>query len=316
MRRFEETPAHPLYMEELLILPFQGEICALMAPMTWSLAIILFRKSGEVVPPVALNLFKNTVAILLSVITLLLFRGGLLLDYQTSDYVLLLVSGAIGIGVSDTLFFMALNRVGAGLWSIINTSYSPSIILLSMIFLGERLTPLQLAGVAAIVSAVLAVAWMRGGPKSPVSKKVLVQGIILGILAMLSQGVSIVMVKPLLNDAPLLWANVWRLFGGGLAMFLLMPLLPRWKQQLASLKNPRGLVVMVPGAVLGSYVSLLFWLCGMKFTQASVASALNQTATLFTFVLAALLLKEPVTWRRILGLVIGMGGVALVTFGG
>ena len=31
--------------------------------------------------------------------------------------------------------------------------------------------------------------------------------------------------------------------------------------------------------------------------------------------LAALLLREPVTWLRIAGLLIGAGGVALVTFG-
>jgi drug/metabolite transporter (DMT)-like permease len=72
---------------------------------------------------------------------------------------------------------------------------------------------------------------------------------------------------------------------------------------------------MIPGTVMGTYVSLLFWLGGMKYTLASTASALNQTATLWTFVLAALLLREPVTWKRLAGLLLGLGGVAMVTFG-
>jgi drug/metabolite transporter (DMT)-like permease len=72
---------------------------------------------------------------------------------------------------------------------------------------------------------------------------------------------------------------------------------------------------MIAATVMGTYISLLFWLGGMKYTQASIAAALNQTSTLWTFVFAAWLLKEPVTGRRIAGLALGVGGVALVTFG-
>jgi drug/metabolite transporter (DMT)-like permease len=72
---------------------------------------------------------------------------------------------------------------------------------------------------------------------------------------------------------------------------------------------------MVPGSVMGTYVSLLFWLGGMKYTLASTAAALNQTATLWTFGLAVLWLGEPVTRRRLLWLAGGVVGVALVTFG-
>jgi drug/metabolite transporter (DMT)-like permease len=53
----------------------------------------------------------------------------------------------------------------------------------------------------------------------------------------------------------------------------------------------------------------------MKYTQASIAAALNQTSTLWTFILAALILKEPVTWLRVVGLGLGLAGVFLVTFG-
>ena len=41
---------------------------------------------------------------------------------------------------------MCLNRVGAGLQAIVNTSYSPIIITLSVIFLGERLGAVQAIG--------------------------------------------------------------------------------------------------------------------------------------------------------------------------
>ena len=42
--------------------PYFGELLALLSPMAWAVAVILFRKTGEKVPPVPLNLVKNSVA--------------------------------------------------------------------------------------------------------------------------------------------------------------------------------------------------------------------------------------------------------------
>ncbi len=36
-----------------------GEVWALLAALIWSVAVILFKRTGEEVPPLALNLFKN-----------------------------------------------------------------------------------------------------------------------------------------------------------------------------------------------------------------------------------------------------------------
>lgn len=296
-------------------MPYLGEIFALAAPLCWSVAVILFHKTGEHVPPVALNLFKNTLALALFALTLLVSRTVFLQDRPMSLYLLLFASGVIGIGLSDTLFFMTLNRVGAGLQSIINTSYSPSIIFLSFLYLGERLTGTQLLGVAAILSAVFSIAWVRKGHQGTIPRSRLIVGIALGIATTFTQAVSIVMIKPVLGELPLVWANFWRLLGGLVSMLLLLGLMPAQRSRLRTLRNPTALRSMLPGSVMGTYVSLLFWLGGMKYTQASTAAALNQTATLWTFLLAVIVLHEPLTRLRVLGLACGLLGVALVTFG-
>lgn len=319
-------------------IPFLGEILALASPLAWAFAVILFRKTGESVPPVPLNLFKNVFALILFAATWIIQSrafgfgaesigltaaieaalaegkpGSQLLRWD--PHWMLIASGALGIGVCDTLFFMCLNRVGAGLQAIITTSYSPSIILCSMWLLGERLSPMQYAGVVIILGAVLSVSWMKG-PRSQVPRSALVSGTIYGVLAMITQAVSIVMVKPLLEVAPLMWANSWRLAGGAAIMLVSVPFLTRGqRQEFSTLLDPRARKVLIGGAFLGTYISLMLWLGGMKFTSASIASALNQSATFWTFLLAALLLHEPVTQRRVLGLIAGLAGIALVTFG-
>jgi drug/metabolite transporter (DMT)-like permease len=295
--------------------PYLGEICALASPLLWSLAIILFRRTGRSVPPLPLNLFKNVLGLVLFTATLVLVSGPAERGVAGRTYLMLLASGALGIGLADTFFFMTLNRVGAALQAILTTLYSPSIIVLSTIFLGETLAPLQVFGVALILGAVLSVGFVRG-PREPVPRRTLWAGMLYGIAATSTQAVSIVMIKPILEESPLIWASCWRLVGGVLTTAVLLPLLPGEMRNLRALADRRIRPVMISASVIGSYLSLMVWLAGMKYTQASIASALNQTATLWTFLLAALLLKEPVTLRRLAGLALGAGGVAFVTFGG
>lgn len=267
-------------------------------------------------PALALNLFKNALAVPLFLVTMLVLGIPVFWEHGTSaDLGLLLLSGVVGIGLADTFFFMTINRVGAGLQAIINTSYSPSVILLSVLFLDERLAPLQIAGVALILVAVVSVSWFRTASAPDLPRRTLWAGVACGVAASMTQGVSIVMIKPLLEESPLLWANLWRLLGGLLFSMILPFVWPGARAGLPTLRHPRIWRVMIPGSVMGTYVALMFWLAGMKFTQASTASALNQTASLWTFLLAVLILKEPATLLRWLGLAGGLVGVMMVTLG-
>ena len=293
--------------------PYFGEALALGSPLAWAFAVLLFRKTGESVPPVALTLFKNTLATLLFGITLLIVGGGAPPDVGPWDYVLLLASGAIGVAVADGLFFMCLNRVGAARQAIINTAYSPPIIFLSVLFLGESLTLGQVLGVVLILGAVLSVSFDRSA-LSRERPAHLTTGVLLGVGACVTQAISIVMIKNQLEGWPVIWTTTVRMVGGLLAAVLALPLLPRAARDLSSLADRRTWRFMIPGVVVGTYISLLLWMGGFKFADASVASALNQTATLFTFGLAVLILKEPVTRKGLVGLALGLAGVACVTF--
>ena len=62
-------------------------------------------------------------------------------------------------------------------------------------------------------------------------------------------------------------------------------------------------------AFIGQYLSMAMWLAGYKYTSASVASVLNETASIFIVVFAALFLGEALSRRRILGVVTTLAGV-------
>jgi drug/metabolite transporter (DMT)-like permease len=72
---------------------------------------------------------------------------------------------------------------------------------------------------------------------------------------------------------------------------------------------------MIPGTVLGSFLSLIFWIAGMKYTQASIAAILNQTSSIHQIVLATIFLKEPMTRRKAVAAVLALAGIVMVIAG-
>jgi len=292
--------------------PYRGEILSVGAALAWAIAVLFFRVSGRTVHPVGLNLFKSFLAAALVALTMLLLGQPLLLKASWQDYALLGLSGFIGITLSDTFFFQCLNILGASLTAVVDCFYSPFVILFSFFFIGERLDGLQLLGVALILSAVVLISRSKEEGLPP--RKNLLLGIGLGILAMVTLAASIVMVKPLLARSPVLWTAFWRIAAGGIALLVFLPFHPQRRQISRPLAEPANWRWMVPGAFLGTFISLIAWMAGMKYTLASIAAPLNQLNSIFIFVLAAIFLKEKVTKAKMAALVLATLGAFLVSW--
>jgi len=294
-------------------LPHLGETLALASAVVWAVAVILFRTSGKDVHPIGLNLFKNLFALLLLAAVMPALHKPLFPDATLTQTGLLLLSGFLGIAVSDTLFFMSLNILGASLAAIVDCFYSPFVIILSYVFLSERLNGWQLSGVLLIITAVLTVARKSHGENGRISRKDLVRGIILGILAMLFVAIGIVLVKPMLSGVEIFWATGVRLVGGTLGVLAFLPLHPKRREVLRPLLDLSNWKTMIPASFLGSFLSLLFWMGGMKFAFVSVAAILNQMSTIFIFILAAVFLKEKATPWKIVAVVLAFIGAFLAS---
>ena len=284
-----------------------------MAAVTWGFAVILYKKSGETVHPIGLNLFKNLLAMVLFLPTMWLMGDTLIRDVPYSEYLLMFVSGMLGIGLSDTLYFMSLNRIGAGLSAIVDCLYSPFIIGLSILWLGEELSVLQIIGAILIISAVLAGTSERG--KGGIHRKNILWGLVFGVLAMATMAVGIVMIKPLLDRSPILWVTEVRLVGGIIVLILVLILHPGRRRMLSSIYSVHSWKYTLSGSFVGTYLAMILWLAGMKFTEASIAAALNQTSNIFVFAFAAIFLKDAINARRMAGIVLGITGVFIVMFG-
>lgn len=309
---FAPTVKIKLNLLQEVQIPYLGETLSLLTAIVWAFAVILFKKSGETVHPIALNSFKNLLAVVLFIPTLYIFGGTYLGKAPVNDILLLLLSGALGIGIADTLFFKCLNKLGAGMTAIIDCFYSPFIIVLSIIFLGESLTAIQVFGVVLIISAVLTATHPKG--RGDINRNDLLWGIIWGILSIASNAIGLVMIKPILEYSPLLWAVEVRLIGGVIILMLVLLFHPLRRKIILSLYSSKSWRYTISSSFFGTYLAMLLWLAGMKFTQASIAAALNQTSNIFIFIFAAFILKEKINLQRTIAIIVAVIGVFIVTF--
>ncbi|HLO88174.1 MAG TPA: EamA family transporter, partial [Nostocaceae cyanobacterium] len=84
----------------------KGELAALMGAGLWAIASVVYGVLGQQIPPLQLNFIKGTIAISLLCVTIII-TGDLALNLTPLPILLLLLSGAVGIGLGDTAFLAA-----------------------------------------------------------------------------------------------------------------------------------------------------------------------------------------------------------------
>ena len=204
---------------------FYGELAALSAAFLWALASVLYSRIGRYLSPLKMNLLKNVLAMVMAM-TVLLGEGGLFGGFDKYAIILLLLSGAAGIGVGDSAYFGALKYIGARRALLIMILSPPITGIMAFVFLGENLSAgawlgvfVTIAGVSWVITERAGGAGLIGAPVKP--------GIILGLLAAVGQSAGAVLSHAAfihLNISPIRSA-MFRLFGGTIIVLFAMTLL-------------------------------------------------------------------------------------------
>ena len=124
------------------------------------------------------------------------------------------------------------------------------------------------------------------GLMSPVAKSVMAAGII----------------------SPLLLTD-FRIVGAAILFWLASLTAPRQHVP------PRDLALLAGAAMLGIVFNQGCFIFGVGFTSPGEASIITTTMPLWVMILAALLLKEPITWKKAGGILLGGGGALILVAG-
>jgi drug/metabolite transporter (DMT)-like permease len=283
-----------------------GDAMALGCALAWAIAVLTFRKARDV-DPIALNLFKNTVAAVALLATMLVVEVPFDLDRSSADWALLAVSGVLGLAIADSLFLAGLRRVDGSVAALADCAYAPTVLLLSFTFLGEPFRVGWVAGAPLVVVGLAIVAWQKRGERKPIDRR----GLLLCIGGVVTTAVGVVLAKPALERSDLLEATTIRLLAGASSLFVVRALAGRAREALVLFRPQPVWRHALPATFFGTYVAMILWLGGMKYGTASRAALLNQMGAVFVLMLSRFA-GEVVPLRRWAGAAVAIAGVAIV----
>jgi len=295
-----------------LFIDYRGELAALSASLIWAIASIVYTGVGRTLSPLLLNLVKGLIAIVLLIVTLLLF-GQLLPQVSPTATGLLLLSGALGVGLGDTAYFEALNCLGPRRSLVLESLAPPIAALLALVFLNEKLLISAWFGIALTVVGVTWVVLERTSvlPDFQPRPK---RGLVCGVSAAIAQATGAVLSRAAMagSDINPLWSTFIRLAAGILILLIWLLLQHHTAAELKPLKSWRLLAIIAVTAFASTYLGIWLQQLSLKYAPAGVAQALSATSPIFVIPIAAIALKERVGLQAILGATMALGGVWLL----
>ena len=285
-----------------------GCIAALISSVAWAFDPILFKKLGEKVSPVCMNLGRGVFGILYLCLLLIVFG---IQPVPGRALFFLGISGILGIALGDTFFLMGLVRLGPRL-SVLMESLCPALtVLLAFIFLKERPSAMVWTGIILTIGGVKWVLWERA-PREKL-KENWASGIKFGILSVTCTSVGIIFAKIGLYTAAPIEATIIKLFFGSMGLLLWGLLSFKIKKWVVPfVKEPKLLKNLAFAVFVAIGIGLLFSVIALKYANATIAVPLNSTSPLFILPMVAFVFKEKISLRSFLGAVIAVSGIILI----
>ena len=305
-------------MNSLINFPYFGELSALLAALCWSIAVIIFKSVSKELSPLLITALKNTIALCFFISTFILFDIPLWHSgFEKIDYLKIILSGCLGMGIADILFITALSKIGANRVAIINCFEPAVIYLFSIMILGIALTAQQFIGFSIVIISILIISYEKD--LIEINPKIKLRGIITQIFAVILSSFGIVLIKPILtivnNDIKLqLWVTVFRLVPGFLVTWIIFMFSKNKLILLKPLKKSIIIWKILISSGLGTFMALSFWIIGYaNIEKPPIASIIGQTSAIFILILSYLILNERLTKLRLISISTAIFGVVLIT---
>ncbi len=133
-----------------------GVIAALLASFSWSLGIILFALSVMEMNPLVTGFYKLVfLTVLVSPSAVYLIRKDA--NISGRNMLIGMFGGLLGVGIGDWLFYVSLDNIGASVSAALTTSSPLLSLVVSHLYLNEKVGKIQILGTVSIVMGVIVV---------------------------------------------------------------------------------------------------------------------------------------------------------------
>ena len=286
-----------------------GDIFAIITAVCWSSAVILFDISSKSFRAIEINVIKNFIGIIGFICTIIIFSIPKPI-LSNAEYITLVLSGILGIFIADVLFLDSLRRIGSGMSAVISTIYTPMIFFLAFVLFNETINIQTYIGGVLVIAGVIVSVY---DTPHKTNKNDLYIGLLFGVIAHIFTAYSVLIVKPIMLNNSIVFVALYRFGAGLLATIFILLIKNGYKSIISTLREGFKDKYILWGSFMGTYLSVIFWLAGYKYTLAGRAAIYNQLSTIFIIVLARIFLKESFNSKKIIGLIFAIIGAILVT---
>ncbi|MEA1987370.1 MAG: DMT family transporter [Candidatus Marinimicrobia bacterium] len=290
-----------------------GEFAALGAALCWTTGSMSFEFAGKRVGSLSVNLIRMVSGVLLLSIFTYFTRGKFLpTDASLHSWIWLSLSGLIGYGIGDLLLFEAFVVVGARISMLIMSSVPIFTALISLVFLGETMSIIEISGMfLTLIGIVIVILNRKKKDDSEEKKKKYLLGILLAFGGSLGQAIGLILSKFGMQDYNAFSASQIRGFVGIIVFTILFMIFGKKKNLQKSFTNVKTMIAINVGAISGPFLGVSMSLLAVQNTKAGVASTIMAIVPLLIIPPAIIFFKEEVNLIEIVGAVIAVFGVVL-----
>lgn len=287
-----------------------GEIAALTGSALWGISSHLYGSVVRELSPSFMNFVKNVFAALCFGCVCLVFRiAPFGLGWHETGA--LLLSGVIGIGLGDTVWFLALRFMPVHTVLVVGTVSPLVSAILAWLTIGESLSvaswicmAITVSGIALVVSEP-----QKRQADARFTPSMRLVGIGLVVLAVLLGAVSNVITRSVFVSAEIspFWSGFLRLLAGSVVAFFFVVFM-RIKRGAGSAVSLGVYGRLLVGASLGTVLGIFCQQLAFQHTSVGVAQALMSVTPVFSIIFAVITGQRP-SFRSLTGSLIATVGV-------
>ncbi len=302
--------------------PHYGEIMAILAALIFAWTSVLFTIAGSRLGVTAVNLLRLPAGALCLGLSHLVVTGSVYpVGLAWQDQAWLGLSGVVGLAIGDSALFRSFTLIGPRRGMTMMALAPVFTVMVAWSALGEHLGPVSLLGIAVVIAGVATASRGRdggGGRFASLGPGILRTGLLLALVASAGQGLGSVFAKIGMTGAAggggadPLSATLVRMAWAASAYWLVV--LPRQDLRALArrLRDRRGLAALGAGVLLGPFISVWISLIAIKNTEAGIAQVLLGTVPIFVVIPAWLVFKDRPSVPSGIGIVLAVGGGALL----
>lgn len=296
-----------------LLQQYTGELAALATAFCWAITATAFEHSAKRIGSMNMNLLRLLLGLgFLSMYTFLSRGYWLPFDATRTEWFWLSLSGIVGIVIGDILLFEAFVRIGARISMLIYSSVPPLSGLMALFFLGEKMTPIQIAGMFITVAGIVSVILVAEKDTSKIHFSYPVLGVLFAFGGAAGQAGGYILGKYGMAGYDPFSATQIRLIAGIVSFVILFTVKNHWPKLLRAFSQKDALVSLTIGSFFGPFLGISLSLMAVQRINPGVASTLISLTPILLIPYAFIVKKEQVTLREIFGTVVALTGAAIM----